>query len=139
MKDTNNLLPYNVWSGSEYSKNISGYYAISSTAWSIIGEYSFRNDHSKNWLTLYQDTSLNNVSLTLTANINSETGGSLCIYYMVNGSYSVFKSGFNKYTVGLISVSADIPSEATLVWCRVDLTDSSKTIFIDNVTLFINQ
>lgn len=139
MKDTNNLLPFNVWSGSEYSKDINGFYAISSTVWSSIGEYSFRNDYSNNWLTLYQDTSLNNVSLTLTADINSKNSGALCIYYRVNGSYKSVKSGFASGSVGLISVSADIPSDATMVWCRVDLTDSSKPIFIDNVTLFINQ
>lgn len=135
MKDTNNLLPYNVWSGGDYSE---GNFLITNQ-WSVNGEYSIKNDLSTSWLTLYQDTSLNNVSLTLTANINSKTSGALCIYYRVNGSYKSVKSGFTSGSVGLISVSADIPSDATMVWCRVDLTDSSKTIFIDNVTLFINQ
>lgn len=139
MKDKNNILPYNVWSGSEYSKKISVYYAISSTVWSIIGEYSFRNDYSNNWLTLYQDTSLNNVSLTLTATINTITSGALCIYYNVGGNYKSVKSGFNKNSINAVSVSAEIPSETTMVWCRIDLTNSTKNLYVDNIKLTINQ
>lgn len=135
MKDTNNLLPYTVWSGGDYSQ---GNFLITNQ-WSVNGEYSIKNDLSTAWLTLCQDTSLNNVSLTLTANINTKSGGALCIYYRVDGSYKSVKSGFTQDNVGLVSVSAEIPSEATMVWCRLDLVDSSKTIFVDDVNLIVNQ
>lgn len=134
MKDTNNILPYGIWSAGDYTGISTESNNIISNKWSNIGEYSITNNE-QSWITLYQDTTLNNVSLELSAIINTETSGALCIYYRVNSSYQSVKSGFDKNIRGLISVSAQIPSNASLVWCRVDLVDNSKKTYVDNIVL----
>lgn len=134
MKDTNNILPYGIWSGGDYTGISTESNNNISNNWSKIGEYSIIKTNENPWITLYQDSSLTNKTLTLSASINTDLTGSLCIYYRVNGTYKSIKSGFNKIN-GDVSVSAEIPSDTTLVWCRIDLGTSNGKIYADNISL----
>ena len=85
MKDTQNLLNYNVWSGTEYYENITGFNhkAISTNNWSSIGERSIcikrQDDIYENYITEhYMQLPVGNYMFTFDI-YSLETSGSIVL------------------------------------------------------------
>ena len=86
MKDTNNLLDYNIWSGTDYSNDITGFSKtpISSNEYSSIGENSLKltrtTDDYNNYTTEYMK-SLPSSNYRLTVDVYSpQAGGNLVMF-----------------------------------------------------------
>lgn len=86
MKDTNNLLDYNIWSGTEYTHDITGFSKtpISSNEYSSIGENSLKltrtTDDYNNYTTEYMK-SLPSSNYRLTVDVYSPQAGGRIVMF----------------------------------------------------------
>lgn len=138
MKDNNNLLSYNIWSGSEYYRNTSeiipnGLTITPSSEFATIGENSFKiiRTGTNYYLTIYITNLLTN-NKTYTAYIDvysPTTSGSITLRDSA-GTNNISYSAIN--SVQTVSLSKQFSTSSN---CSIQLTCSTGPVFIDNIRL----
>ncbi len=139
VKDTTNLLDYNIWSGTDYNQNSSGFTIVRCTAesnnnWSTIGESSLKitTNDSANWS--YVDA----CRLTgATGTINT----TLDVYAPKGGINIVLYAGCNISSVSVpandiiqkISLSGTLPSSYNYLAIRMFPRDDNVPYYVDNI------
>lgn len=136
MKDTNNLLTYNVWSGTEYANNIDGFVNTDlkikgTNQFSSIGESSLQiiKDGPNNWCNI-DITSLitSNGNYTFKCNIYSNSEGYVCLRQGSNLFNIYFdKSKSIQTIIGSINFIQNINTYIQLV------NDGNGEIYFDNL------
>ena len=138
MKDTNNLLSHNLWSGSEYENKTNeiipnGLTIIPSNEFSSIGETSFKiiRTGTNNYLSIDIKSLLtNNKSYTVYMDIYSPTTEGAVGLRDTNGSTTV------SYSFGEGIQTVSVTKTFTLSGiCYIQLTCSTGPVFIDNICL----
>lgn len=138
MKDTSNLLSYNLWSGSEYSEDTSeiipnGLTITPSSEFATIGEKSFKitRTGTNNYLTIYITNLLtNNKTYTVYIDVYSPTSTGSIILRDGAGTNSISYSAIN--SVQTVSLSKQFSTSSN---CSIQLICSTGPVFIDNIRL----
>lgn len=143
MKDNNNLLDYNNWSGTDYAENTSGIYVssnaniISSNEYSNIGESSLKiiaYDVS-NWpcvdLFIIPNPEKSVVGTFHIYNPNCDVFADLRIAQTVITSISIPRSSFPKE----VSLNSDVSSGTGNISIRLYPRNNNAPIYVDNISL----
>lgn len=148
MKDTNNLLSYNVWSGSEYDGSISGFSKTSnltlipSNEFSIIGECSIkgiRTADSSYYVDIQRLTTLS-VGNTVTSTFKvytSNTAVNVALFSGNQGDIS-FVTVYASNLVQEISVSGVVPTNSGYIATRIQAYEKNKPFYIDDISLTVS-
>ena len=154
MKDTNNLLTYNQWSGTDYLENNTGFAVYnsndvsrsSSNNWSSNGEHSLKVNKlsdSNFWVRAYYQDSI--LSKTITGKLTIKTNNSRVKVYLIelNGSTSVQTTSITVPANTVSSVNLSLTSGDTntrFALHTVSLDDVEDHIYyIDNLQLYASQ
>lgn len=136
MKDTNNLLPYNVWSGTDYNQNITGFTRnpISSNNWSYDGERSLKLTRTGPNIVDYisdHDITLPTDNYKLTVKIYSPEGtGRVMVKYGTDStSYVMFQPSNQIQT---LSIQVD---NENIRGVRFLSDTMNASIYIDDIAL----
>ena len=139
MKDTNNLLDYNIWSGTDYKENIDRFNKtpISSNEWSNIGERSLKltrtTDEYNNYTTETSGIELPANNYKLTANIYSPNAYGRIVMFTGDTDQVVVSFSPNPNTQ-VVSVQA---SNTKCRGFRLLNDTKGQSIWLDNVSLVI--
>ena len=143
MKDTNNLVDYNIWSGTEYTKTATivqkTVTTISSNQFSAMGEDSYKitnNNDGYNYVDFMKYYAEVNETLTYKATVFTDTPVILSIVevkdavtYAHNVEVPVCK------TFKEISLTAEINNIVDFVYIRVAFFNNQGTCYVDNISL----
>lgn len=141
MKDTNNKLGYNTWSGTDYTNNTDNIYAgncnmNSSNEYSIIGESSLKitTDNSASWgfVDLQRLTGISGSCIT-TLDVYAPKGHVLIQIY-AGGARSSVTVPQNK-DFQHITLSGELPSSYEFVVIRCFPRVDNVSYYIDNINL----
>ena len=136
VKDKSNLLDYNLWSGTDYLKNITGFtkHPTSSTEWSVNGERSLKltrtsdqyNDYTTEW---FQSIPTGNYLVTLKL-YAPNTNGQASLFVGANESIHVGYSKSN--TVQNISISV---TDNNIIGMRISVYSSLESVYLDDLSV----
>ena len=141
MKDTNNKLGYNAWSGTEYNNNTDNIYAgncnmNSSNEYSVIGESSLKitTNNSASWgfVDLQRLTGISG-SCTATLDVYAPKGNILIQIYAGGARSSVTvpkNDGFQQ-----ITLSTALPSSYEFLVIRCFPRADNVPYYLDNISL----
>ena len=141
MKDTNNKLGYNTWSGTDYTNNTNNFYAGNcninpSNEYSIIGESSLKitTNNSASWgfVDLQRLTGISG-SCTATLDVYAPKGGILIQIYASGSRSSVTVPQNDDFQH--ISLSGALPNSYEFVVIRCFPRVDNVSYYIDNVSL----
>lgn len=135
MKDTNNLLNYNIWSGGEYLQNINGLTSTIGTTsnnYSTIGENSFllNNNTDITKVSTFENMPFEaGKTYTFTGVVYTKTGCRILLLTDINNNYiQIYASDKPQ----LFSVSYTTTSNESIIRCRINL-DASNNCYLDNL------
>lgn len=142
MKDTNNKLDYNQWSGTEYNNNTTGITSVNNSiiesvnSWADIGECSFKITRKNSSLTTVCRMNIpnltvgSNITLKLTVYTpNADTTVRLMDDNTIISDVVVPKSD----TSTIVSLSGDV-TNTTLIM-RVILSNNNSYCYLDNISV----
>ena len=141
MKDTNNKLDYNVWSGTEYNQGTSGFTIVRCTAessknWSSISESSLKitTNDSTNWsyIDACRLTGLTG-TITATLDVYAPKGDISIVLYAGVNLVSVVVPESN--TVQKINLSGTLPSNYNYLAIRMFPRVDNVPYYIDNISV----
>ena len=141
MKDINNLCTYNVWSGTDYSNDLTGYTlgqmeAYSQEEYSITGERSLK---AKSKINTYNAINLS----TINVNEGDTLTGKIQVYHPQGGqinlrlswSGGIISSDFNiSNKTQSISISNEFTEEKSVNFILV-LRSDTDLVYLDNIKL----
>ena len=138
MKDTNNLISYNLWTGSEYENKTNdiipnGLIITPSNEFSSIGESSFKiiRTGTNNYLSInIKNLLTDNQSYTVYVDIFSPTTDGSLLLRDVNGTNSVSYSAME--SIQTVSVTKTVNLSGA---CYIQLICPTGPVFIDNIRL----
>lgn len=147
MKDTNNKLDYNVWSGTEYNQGTYGFTIVRCTAessknWSSISESSLKitTNDSANWP--YIDACrLTGLTGTITAELTvyAPKGYIRAVLFAANPNENiVITDVYQNDKPQKIVLSGDIPANYQYLTVRLFPRNDNVTYYVDDIT-FINK
>ena len=145
VKDTNNLLEYNQWSGTDYTKDITGITSLNNSIiesmnkWSDIGENSFKLTRTDNSLTTA--CRMNITNLTIGSNITLKlttynTNSNITIRLMDDNTIISDVVVPKSDTSTIVSLSGDV-TNTTLIM-RVILSNNNSYCYLDNISVIKN-
>lgn len=145
VKDTNNLLEYNQWSGTDYTKDITGITSLNNSIiesvnkWSDIGENSFKLTRTDNSLTTV--CRMNITNLTIGSNITLKlttynTNSNITIRLMDDNTIISDVVVPKSDTSTIVSLSGDV-TNTTLIM-RVILSNNNSYCYLDNISVIKN-
>lgn len=140
MKDTNNLLDYNIWSGTEYTHDITGFSKTptSSNEYSSIGENSLKltrtTDDYNNYTTEHMN-SLPSNNYRLTVDVYSpKSGGNLVMFTGDTDQVNVlFNPSPNVQSLSLQANNTNFRGFRLLNYTK------GQSIWLDNISLVAVQ
>lgn len=140
MKDTNNKLDYNLWSGGEYSNNITGLnrnndsLIIVSNDYSMIGESSLRIQRTSN-------TQPNTAYFTITNTGSSTITVGVDVYCPVNALEMQLYDGSNVLSQVTVPAGPSVnnivlssQSDAATLYVRFRFANPKDYAFLDNIS-----
>lgn len=145
MKDNENLLDYNVWSGTDYNNTITGFYPIgnaliqSTNEFSNIGEYSYKIIRTNDDVSRVLGLAINNLTEPTNLTIT------LTVYNPNNNIAFNFNDG--EIISSIIIPSSSTPKRISLTAettkNKIDfvgvLNNKQYLTYIDNIKIKINQ
>lgn len=138
MKDTNNLIPYNIWSCSEYENNINGIMPNDlkihpSSNFSTIGEQSLKINYNggNNWLNIDISQLITSNSLyTVELDVYSpESNGSITLREYNSTTVIAFSQQETIQTISLTKSFSQVSGTYVQILCR------ENYFFVDNISL----
>lgn len=147
VKDTDNLFSYNIFSGSDYLKNVSdvtckqeGQKTVSSTEWSFTGERSFKlTRESENYVwTLFPIYNFNGTTISCSLKVYCPNGS--CDMWLVEVKNNEVKRSSVRVpsgnTVRTIELTRNLEFEnPEYIGIRVNLISLGDIVFVDNLFL----